>query len=110
MIFHSSRYRQVARTKIVSYFPLRVEISRELISFTADHCGISTGQVDLWNRDENLRSTALALEFLAKQFAGVKHVIGLELLNEPANDKRLPKWYQETINNIRNSTPPDFPL
>jgi glucan 1,3-beta-glucosidase len=80
-----------------------------MLSF-ADHCGISTGKVDLWNRDENLKSTALALEFLAKHFASVPNVIGLELLNEPANDKRLPKWYQETINNIRRSTPPDFPL
>lgn len=77
---------------------------------SSDHCGISTGKVDHFNRGDNLKSTALALGFLANQFARVSHVVGLELLNEPANDRRLPKWYQDTINKIRESTPPDFPL
>lgn len=81
-------------------------------SFTA-HCGVNTGKVELWSRKANLESTALALNFLAQQYAKVPHVVGLELLNEPANDchnGKLPKWYQETINNIRKTVPPDFPL
>ncbi|KAJ9109171.1 hypothetical protein QFC21_000500 [Naganishia friedmannii] len=79
----------------------------------AAHCGVSTGKVDFWNRKANFESTALALNFLAHQYANVPHVIGLELLNEPANDchnGKLPRWYQDTINNIRQSVPADFPL
>ena len=37
-------------------------------------------------------------------------MIGLELLNEPANNGKLQKWYETTLSEIRSVTGPDFPI
>jgi glucan 1,3-beta-glucosidase len=37
-------------------------------------------------------------------------VIGLEILNEPANNPHLQKWYDTTLNEIRQVAPVDFPI
>ncbi|BEI92905.1 uncharacterized protein CcaverHIS019_0505330 [Cutaneotrichosporon cavernicola] len=76
---------------------------------TDGHSGMSGGTVNFWDKS-NLKSTALALRFLASTLAPNPHVIGLELLNEPKNDSRLQKWYESTIDELRPLTGPDFPI
>lgn len=74
------------------------------------HSGLSTGKPNLFNKSSNLRSTSLALRFLASYLAPKPHIVGLQLLNEPANDNRLQGWYDTTLAEIRNITGPYFPL
>ena len=72
---------------------------------------MSKGKADLFNRSANLRSTSLALRFLASYLAPLPHVVGLQLLNEPAQgDNRLQGWYETTLDDLRSITGPHFPL
>ncbi|ORX33689.1 cytoplasm protein [Kockovaella imperatae] len=76
-----------------------------------DHSGTSFHKPRLFDKKANIRSTNLALTFLASQFAAVPHVIGLELLNEPARgENRLQGFYEETIRDIQKTIGPDFPI
>ena len=52
----------------------------------------------------------MALRFLASQLHSTPHVIGLEILNEPANTMQLQGWYESTLKEIRQVTGPDFPI
>ncbi|WVR03895.1 hypothetical protein IAU60_000894 [Kwoniella sp. DSM 27419] len=74
------------------------------------HASLSGGKVGLWDKHSNLASTSLALRFLASEFASVPHVVGLELLNEPANNAKLQAWYKSTIDEVRTVSGPDFPI
>ncbi|KLT45307.1 cytoplasm protein [Cutaneotrichosporon oleaginosum] len=76
---------------------------------TDGHSGMSKGKVNFWDKS-NLKSTALALRFLASTLAPNPNVIGLELLNEPKNDNRLQGWYERTLDELRPLTGPDFPI
>lgn len=71
---------------------------------------MSNGKPKLLGQNSNLRSTSLALRFLAHYLAPIPHVVGLEILNEPANDNRLQGFYEKTISELRPIVGPDFPL
>ena len=72
------------------------------------HSGTSTGNVNFW-LPQNLAATLIALRFLVNRFAPCSHVVGLELLNEPANNNNLQGWYESTIRELR-SISADFPI
>ncbi|WVQ83628.1 hypothetical protein IAT38_005769 [Cryptococcus sp. DSM 104549] len=74
------------------------------------HAGLSKGKVGFWDSNANQASTSLALRFLASKFAPIPHVVGLELLNEPANNSKLQGWYHKAIEEVRTVAPADFPL
>ncbi|OXB33360.1 cytoplasmic protein [Cryptococcus neoformans] len=74
------------------------------------HAGLSGGKVSFWDTHANQASTSLALRFLASKFASVPHIVGLELLNEPQNNRKLQSWYSKTIDEVRKVAPPDFPI
>ena len=74
------------------------------------HSGISTGKPELFNKKANLRSTSLALKFLTSYCAPLQHVVGLQLLNEPANNNSLQGWYESTLKEVRAIAGPDFPV
>ncbi|GMK55779.1 hypothetical protein CspeluHIS016_0208350 [Cutaneotrichosporon spelunceum] len=76
---------------------------------TDGHSGMSHGKVKFWDKT-NLKSTSLALRFLASNLASNPHVVGLEILNEPKNDNRLQGWYESTLAELRPLTGPDFPI
>jgi len=71
---------------------------------------MSRGKPEFFKRSANLRSTSLALRFLASYLAPMPHVVGLQLLNEPANDNRLQGWYESTLTEVRAITGPYFPV
>lgn len=74
------------------------------------HSGLSKGKIGFWDRKSNLERTALALRFLASTFVSNPTVIGLEVMNEPANNQRLSGWYDTTLHDLRSVAGPDFPL
>ncbi|WRT65648.1 uncharacterized protein IL334_002593 [Kwoniella shivajii] len=74
------------------------------------HAGLSIGKVGLWDKHSNLASTSLSLRFLASELSNVPHIVGLELLNEPANNPKLQSWYKSTIDEIRSIVSSDFPI
>ncbi|ORY27437.1 cytoplasm protein [Naematelia encephala] len=80
-----------------------------LLNFVA-HSGMSNGKPRLFDAKANLTSTSLALRFLASHFASNPNVIGLELLNEPANNSHLQKWYESTLAELRPLCGPHFPI
>ncbi|QRV91359.1 Cellulase (glycosyl hydrolase family 5 protein) [Ceratobasidium sp. AG-Ba] len=73
------------------------------------HSGTGTGEVKMWNSRTNLSRTLLALEVLTSQLANRPNVVGIELLNEPANNDRLGAWYEDTLGALRR-VDPDIPL
>ncbi|KAF9520403.1 glycoside hydrolase family 5 protein, partial [Hydnum rufescens UP504] len=74
------------------------------------HSGTGTGQVHFWEQS-NREATVLVLKVLAAYLHGIANVVGLELMNEPANNDKLQAWYESTIEEVRRaSAPPDFPL
>ncbi|WVQ64857.1 uncharacterized protein L199_003026 [Kwoniella botswanensis] len=74
------------------------------------HSGLSNGKVGFWDKHSNLASTSLALRFLASELSRIPHVVGLEVLNEPANNSKLQGWYRTILDEIRSIVPVDFPL
>lgn len=74
-----------------------------------EHSGLSGGKVDFWAK-HNLKSTSLALKFLASTLAPNPNVVGLEILNEPQNNNKLQDWYERTLDELRPLTGPDFPI
>lgn len=73
------------------------------------HSGMSNGKVNFWDK-HNLKSTSIALQYLASAFAGNTTVVGLEILNEPKNDSRLQSWYDSQLKEVRGVAGPDFPV
>lgn len=71
---------------------------------------MSTGKASLFSSSANLRSTTLALRFLASTLCQNPNVVGLELLNEPANNSKLQKWYETTLSEVRTVAGPEFPI
>lgn len=74
------------------------------------HSGTSSGKTGMWNSKKNLNSTREALLFLVTYLAPLPHCVGLELMNEPANNDKLGGWYESTIQQLRAICGPDFPL
>jgi glucan 1,3-beta-glucosidase len=58
------------------------------------HSGISDGSVNLFNNSVNVKMTVNALKFLVENLASVTNVVGIQLLNEPANVPELPDFCQ----------------
>lgn len=56
------------------------------------HSGISDGATNLFNNDDNKNKTIADLTYLMRQLANVTNVVGIELLNEPIKDARLPEF------------------
>ncbi|KAF8342202.1 putative cytoplasm protein [Cantharellus anzutake] len=77
------------------------------------HAGTGTGQVHFWE-PHNQSATVRALRVLAAALSPIPNVVGLELLNEPANNDSLQGWYEDTIRAIRSALPPrhadEFPI
>ncbi len=77
------------------------------------HAGTGTGQVHFWE-PHNQSAAIRALRLLAITLFPIPNVVGLELLNEPANSDSLLGWYEDTIRSIRSSLPPhqadEFPI
>lgn len=71
---------------------------------------MSNGKPSLFSSSANLRSSSLALRFLASTFCRSPNVIGLELLNEPANNPKLQRWYETTLTEVRAVAGSEFPI
>ena len=51
------------------------------------------------------------LKVLASHLHAIPNVVGLELMNEPANNDQLQGWYESAIEQLRRTVAPtDFPL
>lgn len=74
------------------------------------HCGESNGRIEFWDRKKNLASTALALRSLGRYLGNIPHCVGLELMNEPQNHKKLKHWYQQTIAAVQSVAGHEFPI
>ncbi|EUC66853.1 glycoside hydrolase family 5 protein [Rhizoctonia solani AG-3 Rhs1AP] len=72
------------------------------------HSGTGTGEVRMWTRT-NLSRTVHALQVLTAQLALRPNVVGIELVNEPANNNQVQKWYEDTLTALRKISP-DLPL
>ncbi|CAE6481493.1 unnamed protein product [Rhizoctonia solani] len=72
------------------------------------HSGTGTGEVRMWTRT-NLSRTVHALQVLTAQLASRPNVVGIELVNEPANNNQVQGWYESTIAALRKISP-DLPL
>jgi len=73
------------------------------------HSGTGNGKVKMWSSRTNLSKTLLALQVLTTQLASRHNVVGVELLNEPANNDRLGGWYEDALAALRRISP-DIPL
>lgn len=76
---------------------------------TDAHSGLSEGKIGFW-KSKNLKATSTALRFLVSQLAQNPHVIGIELLNEPADNAQLKDWYDRTLGELRGLCDAAFPL
>ncbi|KAF8911177.1 glycoside hydrolase family 5 protein [Gymnopilus junonius] len=65
------------------------------------HSGISDGQTHLFDVPANMDKTVNVLTFLAKTFAPVNNVVGIQLLNEPQYGPTLEDFYTRAIEVIR---------
>ncbi|GJJ06770.1 hypothetical protein Clacol_000966 [Clathrus columnatus] len=72
------------------------------------HSGVN-GPITFYEKC-NLEHTTKVLNVLAKQIANVPNVVGLELVNEPQNNRILGNWYEKTMNSLRNNIGMDLPL
>lgn len=72
------------------------------------HSGTGTGEIHMWTRT-NLSRTVHALQVLTTQLAQRPNIVGIELVNEPANNDQVQKWYEDTLAALRKISP-DIPL
>ncbi|KAB5592354.1 hypothetical protein CTheo_4178 [Ceratobasidium theobromae] len=72
------------------------------------HSGTGTGEIHMWTRT-NLSRTVHALQVLTAELAPRPNVVGIELVNEPANNNQVQKWYEDTLATLRTISP-DIPL
>jgi hypothetical protein len=56
------------------------------------HSGISNGETQLFSSESNMNKTIDVLSFLVEQLCEVTNVVGIELLNEPQDDPKLPSF------------------
>ena len=66
------------------------------------HSGVNNGKADFFN-DFNENKMTKLLVWLVQELEDVSNVIGIELLNEPHNTKRLWKWYSRTMDAMRKA-------
>jgi hypothetical protein len=66
---------------------------------TEGHCGSSSGRCDFYS-DKNRKKTIAILLEIANTFAGYDNVVGIELLNEPAQHSKLAGWYADAAQAI----------
>ncbi|KAF8321394.1 glycoside hydrolase [Cantharellus anzutake] len=69
------------------------------------HSGTSDGKVGLFGNECYMNKTTDILAYLAKQLVNRNNVVGIQLLNEPNNDARLPDFYAKTIDALRSISP-----
>ncbi|KAJ7109259.1 glycoside hydrolase superfamily [Mycena epipterygia] len=76
------------------------------------HSGISDRHVGLFNTPANVERTLAVLTFLMDQLCNVTNVVGIQILNEPQNDPRLPDFYTHAISAMRqvSSAAQEFPI
>lgn len=72
------------------------------------HSGIN-GPVKFYEQ-QHLQHTTKVLNILAIEVASIPNVVGLELVNEPQNNSLLQRWYQTTLDSIREKVGPELPL
>ncbi|GFZ42614.1 hypothetical protein JCM24511_00331 [Saitozyma sp. JCM 24511] len=77
---------------------------------TQGHSGTSAGQAKLWSKDAHLKSTSAALRFLASHLHSNLSVVGLQLINEPEDNRALEGWYKSILSELRSIVPAEFPL
>lgn len=77
-----------------------------------NHSGLSSQHAGLWDSEKYQRRTVQILVAMAQEIVGYDNVVGLEVLNEPANNNRLQGWYDEAIAGIQSIGPQaqDVPL
>jgi aryl-phospho-beta-D-glucosidase BglC (GH1 family) len=87
-------------------------IDRSIVALTDSlgHSGTSAGQAKLWSKDAHLKSTSAALRFLASHLHSDPSVVGLQLINEPEDNRALEGWYKSTLSELRSIVPAEFPL
>lgn len=64
------------------------------------HSGVADGKVHFFKKENRERMTKLLL-WLMNEVQNISNVIGIELLNEPHNDKRLWPWYSSAMDAMR---------
>lgn len=74
------------------------------------HSGVSSGKIEFWDSKRNEESTQKALAALAGYLKGVKHCVGLELMNEPQQHGKLKGWYERTIAEVQQVAGAHFPM
>ena len=72
------------------------------------HSGTGTGEIHMWTKT-NMARTVMALQVLTTHFANRPNVVGIELINEPANNNQVQGWYESTLATLRKISP-DIPL
>nr|GAT47207.1 glycoside hydrolase [Mycena chlorophos] len=66
------------------------------------HSGISDRHTSMFSDSASWDKTIDVLKFLVEQLCEVTNVVGIEVLNEPANDKQLWNFYTQAIDAMRS--------
>ncbi|TIA91542.1 hypothetical protein E3P81_01959 [Wallemia ichthyophaga] len=74
-----------------------------------DHSGRSGPEIKMWE-ERNIAVLKHALRFLIAHFSPRDNVVGVELVNEPANNDALLSLYLDILSEARTLTHPHFPL
>ncbi|TDL25342.1 glycoside hydrolase [Rickenella mellea] len=59
--------------------------------------------------ENNMKKTQLVLSILARELHTKPNIVGLEILNQPQNDPKLPEWYASTID-LLHGIAPELPI
>lgn len=74
-----------------------------------DHSGRSGPAIKMWE-ERNIQVLKQVLRFMVGHFHTRDNVVGIELINEPANNDKLLALYLDIIGQVRTITHPHFPL
>lgn len=69
------------------------------------HSGVSDGQTNLFSSPDNIMKTIQVLQFLTRTFVNVPNIVGIQLLNEPANVPEVWDFYNTALDALRTVTP-----
>ncbi|CDZ98740.1 glycoside hydrolase [Phaffia rhodozyma] len=69
------------------------------------HSGLADGVIGFFDSKDDQDSTICALTFLTEQLVNVTNVVGIQILNEPSNDGRLPDFYTRALDELRKISP-----
>lgn len=71
------------------------------------HSGLSTGKVGFYTRS-NMKNTIFILKAIVDTYGSMENVTGVELINEPKDDGKLPDWYRDAIKHLRSECSNNF--